>query len=204
MLRFINVKAAVLFSPQLFLFNFYPFVQRFLQPHQRGNLLCVLLAGLNLRGGWSMVLVSLRTDVVICVLYREGKWNAEAGGSELQASPNYMLDWRLAWSTSKLFSNKQKTRPNPNLPSKKHDKGGQRGLRFFLKSAHFLFLFVSYKRGLFSKYCSCRESDEFSSHYPLQAALGSAVPSFGLCEHCAYVLKVTHTYIPLFFFFFFK
>lgn len=63
----------------------------------------------------SVVLVSLRTDGVMCVLHREGKWNAEAGGSELQASHNHMPGWRLAWSTSELFSNRQKIKPNPDL-----------------------------------------------------------------------------------------
>ena len=29
-----------LFVPQLFLFNLYPFIQRYLQPHQRGKNLC--------------------------------------------------------------------------------------------------------------------------------------------------------------------
>ena len=29
-----------LFVPQLFLFNLYPFIQRYLQPHQRGENLC--------------------------------------------------------------------------------------------------------------------------------------------------------------------
>lgn len=65
-LSFINIEVSP-FSPQLFLFNFYPFVQRFLQPHQRGNVPVCLILGCDLISGKS-ILASLRTDSVVCFI----------------------------------------------------------------------------------------------------------------------------------------
>ena len=52
-----GIYSEVFFSLQLFLFNFYPFLQRYLQPHQKGWQLLTF----NLCGMWSLTVLTLLT-----------------------------------------------------------------------------------------------------------------------------------------------